>query len=120
MRKLMLCLAFLLPLLAVVPSWGDAATPFLEGPNSQVAAVSEGHGYVLAGEDDDGPVFLVMVSSDSMEHIVILAKADKGVVPANLLGRPVIIKAQILKSPEKSGKGEGAEIKILDVRSARK
>jgi hypothetical protein len=93
----------------------DYATPFVE-TNNKVGDVAEVHGYVLASDRDDGPL-MVLVATDTMDYVAILAKADKGVVPPERMGRWSIIKAQVVKAPTAS-KALGMELKILGVRSA--
>lgn len=116
-NSLGLMIAALLLLSSVASA--DFATPFVETKN-KVGDISEGHGYVLAGESDDGPSFLVMVTSDTHQHLTILARAEKGIVPADLIGRPVVIKAEVVKAAEKLGNSAGLELKILEVKSTRK
>jgi hypothetical protein len=106
-------------LLLSTAALADFATPFVETKN-KVGDVSEGHGYVLAGDSDDGPAFLVMVTSDTQQHLTILARAEKGIVPADLIGRPVVIRAEVVKAAGKTGSAAGMELKILEVKSTRK
>ena len=113
-----IALAMVLLVLLATGAWADFSTPFVE--NSAVGAVSEGYGHILADESDDGPVFTVLVRSDTNEKITIRARAEKGVVPPELIGRQVIIRAELVKAPTKNGHGEGAELKILSVKDGRK
>ena len=114
--------AFLMVLLFVLSpaARADFSTPFLEGDSSKVGAVSEAYGHILADQGDDGPAFMVMVMSDTMQPYVILARAEKGVVPPELIGRQVLIKAEVVKATQKSGTSSGAELKILSVKDGRK
>jgi hypothetical protein len=98
----------------------DFATPFLEGNAAKVGAVSESYGHILVDQGDEGPNFMILVRSDTMEWFTILAKAEKGVVPAELIGRQVLIKAEVVKAPLQSGRSIGAELKILSVKDGRK
>lgn len=104
-------------LLVIGVARADFATPFVEIQN-KVGDISEGHGYVVATSNDKEPAgFLVIVLTDTMEHVVIRAKADPGTVKPSLLGRPVIVKAKITKRVEASGsKPPRVELKILNVR----
>jgi len=120
-RLLIVLVAVMCISLSTRTAFADLATPFLEGPAAEVGAISEGHGFVLAADNsDDGPGFLVMVTSDTGQYLVITARAEKGIVPANLIGRPVVIKAQVTKKGTKSGRPEGFELKVLGVTSTRK
>jgi hypothetical protein len=95
---------------------GDFATPFVE-VNNKVGNVSEAHGYVLVPDGDDGP-FTVLVTTDTMQYVALAATAEKGVVPAELIGRWAIIKAEVVKAPA-NGQTVGMQLKILGVRSAK-
>ena len=97
----------------------DYAAPFLE-INNKIGDVSEAHGYVVATGHEDSTHFLVIVRTDTMEHIAIRATAGKDVVKESLLGRPVIIKAEVVDRKEDRDKRITVQLKLLSVRSASK
>ncbi len=100
----------------------DFAVPLVE-INNKVGNVAEIHGYVVAlGHNvEDCKYYLVLVTNDRMEHIVISATADKNVVKESLLGRPVIIKAQVTdRKEDPKTKRVVVKLKILSIRSSKK
>ena len=98
----------------------DFSTPFLEGNAAKEGAVTESYGHILADQGDDGPNYLVVVLSDTMQLHMILATAEKGIVPPELIGRQALIKAEVVKAPTKPGQSLGAKLKILSVKDGRK
>jgi len=100
----------------------DFATPFME-INNKVGDVSEAHGYVVAlgHKVEDCKHYLVIVTTDCMEHIVIKSTADKNVVKEPLLGRPAIIRAEVTdRKEDPKTKRVVVQLKILSVRSSEK
>ena len=100
----------------------DFATPFVE-INNKVGDVSEAHGYVVAlgHKVEECTYYLVIVTDDCMEHIVIESTADKNVVKEPLLGRPVIIRAEVTdRKEDPETKRVIVQLKILSVRSSEK
>ena len=98
----------------------DFATPFME-INNKVGDVSEAHGYVVALGDnvEECKYYLVIVGTDTMEHIVIKATADKNVVKESLVGRQAIIKAEVTaRNEDTKTKRVVVQLKILSVRSS--
>jgi hypothetical protein len=79
---------------------GDFATPFME-INNKVGDVSTAHCYIVAISHSFFPVHLVIVDTDTSEHVVIKATVAREIVKTDLLGRPVIVKAQTV-APTKS------------------
>lgn len=116
MMAIMLSIAFAL---FVTPrAVADFATPFLQTAD-KVGDVSEEHGYVVALdlEMEDCKHYLVIVTNDNMQHIVIEATADKNVVKASLLGRQVTIKAQVaVREEDPDNKRVVLKLKILSVK----
>jgi hypothetical protein len=95
-------------LVGLAPCRADFATPFV-GINNKVGDVGMTHGYVVI----EGPArFLVIVITDSMNHVVLRATAEKGVVKDSVLGREVRIKASVAKAKTP---GANPELKILAV-----
>ncbi len=76
----------------------DSATPFVE-VNNQVGDVSEAHGWVVASGSklEESDSFLVIVTTDTMKHVVIRATAEKGVIRESVLGRWVLVKAEVVE-----------------------
>jgi hypothetical protein len=98
----------------------DLATPFVE-MNNQVGDISEAHGWVvtLGSKLEDSKYFYVIVNTDTMDQVVIGATAEKGVVKESLLGRWVIIKAQVTSlSDAPRLTHANIQLKILSVKSA--
>lgn len=78
----------------------DFSTPFVES-NNNVGDVSKSRGYIVAtGIPSETAHFLVIVTTDTLQHITIRATAKKGVVPESALGRPAIIEAKIVERRE--------------------
>ena len=124
MVKLILISMFILGSGALVPrhALADFATPFVE-INNKVGDVSEGHGYVVAlgHKVESCKHFLVVVTTDCEEHIVLEATADNNVVKEPLLGRPVIIKAEVVdRKEDPKTKRATVKLKILSVKSSKK
>ena len=90
---------------------GDFATPFVE-INNEVGDVSKAHCYVVAISHDFFPVHLVIVGTDTSEHVVIKATVAREIVKTDLLGRPVIIKAETV-TPTRSN--YHTKLKILSM-----
>jgi len=100
----------------------DFATPFME-INNKVGDVSEAHGYVVAlsHEVESCDHYLVVVTTDTMEHRVLDATADKNVVKEALLGRPVMIKAKVVdRTQDPQTKRVLPKLRILSVTSSAK
>jgi len=94
-----LALAFILVAVFWTTARADFSTPFVE--NTKVGDVSKRHGYVVATSNKkESKGFLVIVSTDTEEYVVIPATAEKGTVDNSLLGRPVVIEAEIVKRIE--------------------
>ncbi len=74
----------------------DFATPFVE-MNNQVGDVSEAHGWVATTGSTlkEGDSYFVIVTTDTMKHVVIRAAAEMGVVRESVLGRWVLVKAEV-------------------------
>jgi hypothetical protein len=74
----------------------DLATPFVE-VNNQVGDISEAHGWVVASGStlEESDSFLVIVLTDTMDHVVLRAAAAKGLVREFVLGRWVLVKAEV-------------------------
>ena len=63
----------------------------------------------------------MIVTTDTMEHAVIYAITDKNVVKEALLGRPVIVKAEVIaRKEDPKTKRVSVQLKILYVRSLEK
>jgi len=115
---------FLILILVVMPLIGnsvvaDFATPFIE-INNKVGDVSEAHGFVvvLSSKVEDCRSFLVIVTTDTMEHVVIRATAEKNLVKESLLGRQVIIKAEVTdRQEDPKTKRIKVQLKIHSVKS---
>jgi hypothetical protein len=104
-------------LIALTAARADWATPFAE-INNKVGDVSEAHGYVVTtAENEDGP-FMVIVTTDTMQSVAILARADKSAVPVERIGRWSIIKAKVVKAPT-GNQATDMELQILSVRSTK-
>ena len=107
-------------LLIVRDTLADVATPFME-INSKVGDVSEAHGYVVAlgHKVEECRHYLVIVTDDCMEHIVVTSTADKNAVKEPLLGRPAIIRAEVTdRREDPKAKRVVVQLKILSVRSS--
>ena len=105
--KMLLSMAWVI-LVGLAPCRADFATPFVEIHN-KVGDVGMTHGYVVV----EGPArFLVIVMTDSMNHVVLRATAEKGVVKDSVLGREVRIKASVTKAKTPN---VNPELKILSV-----
>jgi len=105
-------------LLIVRAGDADFATPFA-GVNNEVGDVSEAHGYVVAMGPNvrDCKYYLVIVMTDCMEHVVMMATAEKGVVKESLLGRPVIVGAEVTgRKQDPKTKHVTVRLKILSLR----
>ena len=100
----------------------DRATPFVE-TTRKVGDVSESYGYVVAQRPkvEECKHYLVIVGTDTMQHVVIRATAKKGMVKESLLGRPVMIKAEVTER-KKDPKTERVtvQLKILSVKPWKK
>jgi hypothetical protein len=112
--------AFLLGMgtLFATPAFADWATPFVE-INNKLGDVSESHAYVVAlGADvETCDHYLVVVTTDCMEHIVIRATAEPGVVKESLLGRPVLVRGKVVERKEDSETGRvSVELQILEMK----
>ena len=100
----------------------DLATPFVES-NNQPGDISEAYGWVaaLGSKIEDGNSFLVIVRTDTMDHVVLRATAEKGIVTESMLGRWGIIKAQIASRVENpTDKRTYIQLKILSLKSVEK
>lgn len=95
-------------LLGISPCNADFATPFAESHN-KLGEVSTAGGYLVAM---DSSRFLVLVGTDTLDHVVLNATAGKGVVGESLLGRVVKITARITKA---GSTGIRPELEILRV-----
>jgi len=98
------------------PAVADFATPFV-GIHNQVGDVSKARGYVVALSQEENPKhYLVIVTTDTMNHVVIRATAAKNAVPSDLLGRPVIVEGKITKRDEdEKTRQVTVELEILSV-----
>ena len=99
-------------LLRVSTVQADFATPFVDTHN-KVGDVSEAPGFVVNLGTDDEPRFMVLVLTDTMSFHQIGATADRGVVSPSMLGRQVIIKAEVIKPVDGWAT---PSLKILNVR----
>jgi hypothetical protein len=97
----------------------DFATPFAD-INNEVGDISEGHGYVVALGHENAKHFLVIVMTDTLEHVVVRATADEGVVKEPLLGRPAIIKAEVVDRRQDTDGRVTVRLKVLSVSSSKK
>lgn len=101
------CTAILLALaLSSTFALGDSMTPFVDHKSGEEVT---GFGYVLEGSADGK--FMVLVTSDTLEHFLVVATAKKGVVKRGHLGRPARVKGRVLKS----GDPHFTQIEILKV-----
>ncbi|MBN2703490.1 MAG: hypothetical protein JXR23_04690 [Pontiellaceae bacterium] len=75
----------------------DFATPFVE-INNRDGDVSECFGYLSATEADLGTNFMVIVTTDCMEPVVLDAVAQPGLVTPSDVGRWVQFTAEIIRS----------------------
>jgi hypothetical protein len=91
----------------------DLATAFVE--TTPVGETSKEYGY-LVSTDPSGTHFLVIVTTDELEHLVLRGVADKGVVKDSVLGKLAVIEAQVLekKRDEKRGRVD-VKLKITRV-----
>lgn len=99
-------------------SEADFATPFVE-INNKVGDISEAHGYVVAlSRNAEGCTsFLVIVATDEEQHVVINATARRKLITRAFIGRPVTIRAKIIKRSENSKNNKTEiELEILSVR----
>jgi hypothetical protein len=98
----------------------DFATPFVE-INNHVGDISEARGFVVArcNPVEECSHFIVIVSTDRLTFVTIGATAESDVVKNSLVGRPVIIKAEVIDDIE-NGKPKmyDQQLKILSVRAA--
>ena len=114
-----LCLTLCSIALCVGVSLADFATPFVE-INSQVGDVSQAHAFIATL----GPLvsnaqehYLVIVPTDSGEYVVIDAIAKKGIVKGALLGREIVLKAEVIERIEDSKtKHSKIKLRILSVK----
>lgn len=117
MRHRLLICCLLVGILLIVPAaLADFSTPFIEDSKNQVGNVIEGHGFLLAEELDRGTGYLILVTSDTAVHFLIVAEAERGVVRSEVLGRSCVIRAQVLSrpaQPPRSGYALGMRLKIL-------
>ena len=91
----------------------DFATPFVE--TTPVGGTSKEYGY-LVSLGPQGTRFLVVVTTDQMEHLVLQAVAEKGVVEDSVLGKRAVIQAQVLKRELDEGRGRvDVKLKITRV-----
>ena len=100
----------------------DFATPFVE-VNNKVGDISEAHGYVVALSPniEQCTHFLVIVTTDCEEHVVINATANRELITQSFLGKPVIIKAKVISRNENARtKKTEIELEILSVRPLEK
>jgi hypothetical protein len=97
----------------------DFATPFIE-INNNIGDVSDAYGYVVADDNNaaECSAFLVIARTDTMDYVVIKATANKGVVAESMIGRWVIIKAQVTNRQidPKTNRIKEVLLKILSVR----
>ncbi|NLX24438.1 MAG: hypothetical protein GXY61_00540 [Lentisphaerae bacterium] len=75
----------------------DFATPFVE-INNQKGEVSESYGYLVAVDSDPGTNYLAIVTTDTLQHIVLHATARPRVVEPSDLGRWIRFEAQITQT----------------------
>ena len=92
----------------------DFATPFVE-INNKVGDVSTAHGYIVSLGDENAKHFLVIVETDTAEYDTIRATAAAGIVPAQTLGRHVIVKAKVTDRREHQDRRVTVELEILEV-----
>ncbi|MDK1022235.1 MAG: hypothetical protein QGD90_11445 [Candidatus Hydrogenedentes bacterium] len=121
--SILLGVSVLFAALIIVPSaLADGPTPFVE-INNKVGDISEEHGYVVAlgHKVEDSEYYLVLVVTDTMQHVVINATAEKDVVKESLIGREVIIRAEVTESRlDPNTKQPVVKLRILSVRSLEK
>jgi hypothetical protein len=98
------------------PVHADWATPFTDIHN-QVGDVSTAHGYVVAlSHRENSKHYLVIVTTDTMEYVVIRATAEKNVVPPDFLGCQVIVEGKVTKRDEDEKTHQvTVELEILSV-----
>jgi general secretion pathway protein G len=116
------CSFLLMGLFGGTIAMADFATPFVE-INNKVGDVSEAHGYVVAlgHEVENCDYYLVVVTTDTREHVVLDATADKNVVKEALLGRPVLIKAKVVdRTQDPRTKRVLPKLHILSLKSSAK
>ena len=91
----------------------DFATPFVE--TTPVGGTSKEYGY-LVSLGPQGTHFLVVVTTDQMEHLVLQAVAEKGVVEDSVLGKRAVIQAQVLEKKLDEARGHiDVKLKITRV-----
>ena len=93
----------------------DFATSFVD--TGAVGEITEGRCWLAwTNGNEKGDAFLVIVSTDTLQHMVLDATAKKGVIPESLWGRPIIVKAKILRMEYRS---DGYLDMMLEVLSAK-
>ena len=83
----------------------DMSTPFVDTLRT-VGQVAEGRCYVL-WDADETENYLVMVTSDTRQHLIIYATAEQGVVNPEFLGRWMLVRAALVTKSTVEGKPEG-------------
>ena len=117
-NKTILCLTLCSIALCVGISLADFPTPFVE-VNNQVGDVSQAHAFIvtlgpLASKTHEH--YLVVVPTDFGEYVVIDAIAKKEIVKETLLGREIVLEAEVIERIEDSKtKHPKIKLKILSV-----
>jgi vacuolar-type H+-ATPase catalytic subunit A/Vma1 len=94
--------------LAARPAAADFATPWVEG--TKVGDVVTAHAWVVT-MDAEQTAYGVVVMTDTMQHVLIPAEAEKGVVDPAALGRWAMVKAVVTVRID----AKTVKIKILEV-----
>ena len=107
MRSIRLLLIVLV-CLAARTALADMSTPWVE--NAKVGTEQTAHAWVIAMNAEQ-TVFNVLVFTDRHTPVVLVATVEKGVVPADTLGKPAMVKAKVTKQAD----GVTTEVQILQV-----
>ncbi|MDD5596102.1 MAG: hypothetical protein PHY94_07680 [Candidatus Omnitrophica bacterium] len=89
----------------------DIATPFVD--TGKVGEISEGYCWLISENKND---YLVIVHTDTAEFMVLSAIDTQGVVNESLLGKPVILKAKVLKKEIRENEEPYILLEILSVK----
>jgi len=93
------------------------ATPFVD--TGSVGEITEGRCWLAwtnGNEKEDA--FLVIVSTDTLQHIVLHGTARKGIVQELMWGKPVIVKAKILEKEYRSDDYLQVILEVLSVKES--
>ena len=97
------------------PSLADMATPWVE--NAKVGDESEHQAWVIS-VDAEQSTYNVLVLTDRHQPVLLQATAEKGVVPATVLGRLATVKAKVTK--QEPGVTEIQILKVTPVPAEKK